>query len=120
MSPVQASDSVGFKLMVSESMDDVVALILDRNPSATAQRELGGYYELDGVGEVVVDLAEISQALDEPMSVEDFLVYVASYYGRISVEGNTIRLSAKMLDIGDYEALAADGAALEGAAKTCP
>jgi hypothetical protein len=101
---VSDSNGVGFKLMDGADMGDIIDLILDDNPDAVAELESGGYWELDGDGELVVDLHKISELLERPFDEKDFLVYVSSYYGRVSVEDGAIRLRSEMLMVSDYEA----------------
>lgn len=101
----QVTDSnwVGFKLMDFGDMGDIIDLILDDNDTAVADLKAGGYWEVDAEGELVVDLEKISQTLERPFDEKDFLVWVSSYYGRVSVGDGKIRLSSEMLMVKDYE-----------------
>jgi hypothetical protein len=100
---VKDSNWVGFKLIDGADMGDIVDLILDDNPSAVADLMAGGYWELDAEEELLVDLEKISALLERPFDEKDFLVYVSSYYGRVSVEDGAIRLLSDMLMVADYE-----------------
>ena len=100
---VKDSNWVGFKLIDGGDMGDIVDLILDDNPAAKADLMEGGYWEVDGEDELVVDLTKISALLERPFDEKDFLVYVSSYYGRVSVEDGAIRLLSDMLMVADYE-----------------
>lgn len=103
MTSLRDSDRVGFKLMDGGDMGDIIDLILDDNPNADADLMAGGYWELDADGELVVDLGKISALLERPFDEKDFLVYVSSYYGRVTVEDGRIRLLSDMLMVSDYE-----------------
>jgi hypothetical protein len=103
-SEVKDSNWVGFKLIDGGDMGDIVDLILEDNPSAKVELMGGGYWELDAEDELVVDLTKISALLERPFDEKDFLVYVSSYYGRVSVEDGAIRLLSDMLMVADYEA----------------
>ena len=100
---VKDSNWVGFKLIDGGDMGDIVDLILDDNPAAKVELMGGGYWELDCEQELVVDLTKISALLERPFDEKDFLVYVSSYYGRVSVEDGAIRLLSDMLMVSDYE-----------------
>jgi hypothetical protein len=100
---VKDSNWVGFKLIDGADMGDIIDLVLDDNPSAVADLKEGGYWELDAEDELLVDLHKISELLERPFDEKDFLVYVSSYYGRVSVEDGAIRLLADMLMVADYE-----------------
>ena len=100
---VKDSDWVGFKLIDGADMGDIIDLILDDNPAAKADLMEGGYWEVDAEEELVVDLTKISALLERPFHEKDFLVYVSSYYGRVSVEDGAIRLLSDMLMVADYE-----------------
>jgi hypothetical protein len=84
-------------------MGDIIDLILDDNPQAKADLMEGGYWEVDAEHELVVDLTKISALLERRFDEKDFLVYVSSYYGRVSVEDGAIRLLSDMLMVADYE-----------------
>jgi hypothetical protein len=100
---VKDSNWVGFKLMDFADMGDIIDLVLDDNPNAVAELKDGGYWELDSDGELIVDLDKISQLLERPFDEKDFLVWVSSYYGRVSVEDRRIRLLSDLLHVADYE-----------------
>ena len=100
---VKDSDWVGFKLIDGADMGDIIDLILDDNPAAKADLMEGGYWEVDAEDELVVDLTKISALLERRFDEKDFLVYVSSYYGRVSVEDGAIRLLSDMLMVADYE-----------------
>jgi len=100
---VQDSNWVGFKLIDGADMGDIIDLILDDNPAAKAELMGGGYWELDAEEELLVDLEKISALLERHFDEKDFLVYVSSYYGRVSVEDGAIRLLSDMLMVADYE-----------------
>ena len=100
---VKDSNWVGFKLIDGADMGDIIDLILDDNPAAKADLMEGGYWELDAEEELVVDLTKISALLERPFDEKDFLVYVSSYYGRVSVEDGAIRLLSDLLMVADYE-----------------
>jgi hypothetical protein len=102
-SEVRDSNWVGFKLMDGGDMGDIIDLILDDNPSAVADLMAGGYWELDAEVELVVDLGKISALLERPFDEKDFLVWVSSYYGRVTVEDGRIRLLSEILMVSDYE-----------------
>lgn len=102
-SSVKNSDRVGFKLMDTVDMGDIIDIILDDNPNAEAELQSGGYWELDGEGELIVDLEKIAQFLERPFDEKDFLVWVSSYYGRVSAEDGRIRLLSGLLSVEDYE-----------------
>jgi MmoB/DmpM family len=103
MSEVKDSNWVGFKLIDGADMGDIIDLILDDNPTAKVELMEGGYWELDGEVELLVDLEKISALLERSFDEKDFLVYVSSYYGRVSVEDGAIRLLSDMLMVADYE-----------------
>jgi hypothetical protein len=100
---VRDSNRVGFKLIDGADMGDIVDLVLDDNLSAVADLKEGGYWEVDSEDELVVDLHKISDLLERPFDEKDFLVYVSSYYGRVTVEDGVIRLVSDMLMVADYE-----------------
>ena len=100
---VRDSNRVGFKLIDGADMGDIVDLVLDDNPSAVADLKEGGYWEVDSENELVVDLHKISELLERPFDEKDFLVYVSSYYGRVTVEDGAVRLLSDMLMVADYE-----------------
>lgn len=103
MSGVKDSAKVGFKLMDFSEMGDIIDIALEDNESATAELMPGGYWELDAEGELIIDLKKISEMLERHFDEKDFLVYVSSYYGRVSVENDQVRLYSEMLMVSDYE-----------------
>lgn len=103
MSEVKDSKRVGFKLMDFSEMGDIIDIALEDNETAEAELMPGGYWELDAEGLLIIDLAKVSKVLERPFDEKDFLVYVSSYYGRVSVENNQVRLYSDMLMVSDYE-----------------
>lgn len=103
MSEVQDSAWVGFKLMDFAEMGDIIDIALEDNETAIAELMPGGYWELDAEVELIIDLEKISALLERPFDEKDFLVYVSSYYGRVSVENQQVRLCSEMLMVSDYE-----------------
>ena len=41
---------------------------------------------------------------EQPFDEKDFLQYVSSFYGRVSVEDGTVRLASELLMVSDYQA----------------
>jgi len=103
VSGVKDSAKVGFKLTDFSDMGDIIDIALEDNETATAELMPGGYWELASEGELIIDLAKISKMLERPFDEKDFLVYVSSYYGRVSVENDQIHLYSEMLMVSDYE-----------------
>jgi len=100
---VKQSNMVGFKLMDGADMGDILDIILDDNEQCDAELMPGGFWEVDCDGELVVDLRKISETLERPFDEKDFLQYVSSFYGRVSVEHEQIRLISEILMVSDYE-----------------
>ena len=101
---IKDSNRVGFKLMDGCDMGDIIDIALEDNASAQAELMPGGYWELDAEGELVIDLQKISTWLEHPFDEKDFLQYVSSFYGRVSVEDGKVRLASELLMVSDYQA----------------
>ncbi|HMC04649.1 MAG TPA: MmoB/DmpM family protein [Actinomycetota bacterium] len=101
---IKDSNRVGFKLMDGGHMGDIIDIALEDNDSAEAELMPGGYWELDAEGELVIDLQKISAWLEQPFDEKDFLQYVSSFYGRVSVEDGKVRLASELLMVSDYQA----------------
>lgn len=98
------SEMVGFKLRDTDDMDVVLDVISEDNPEVSMVHQPGGYYEVDGPRQILVDLGQISARLEHPFTETDFMACISSFYGRASAEDTTFRLTSDMMTVADYEA----------------
>ena len=91
-----ARDIVGVSLAGSEEARAAIAVLKAQDPSITV-RERGGYYKVERPGSLEFDLPAIARVLGRPLSAYDFLVNVSSYYGRIDVGDELVRIVAEIL-----------------------
>ena len=89
---------VALALMKSDEADATIAVLRARYPTIVVEDNTT-YWSVQSVGEIVVDMAEVSEELGEPITVDDWLVIMATYIGRASHEDNALVLSSRMLQL---------------------
>jgi MmoB/DmpM family len=88
-------DRIGVSLMVSAETEATIAWLKDHCPDASVDfRDC--YVKIEHDHELRFDLETISQYLGQELDVETFLVNLSSYYGRIVMEDNAIRVISEI------------------------
>ncbi len=88
-------DRIGVSLMNSAETEAAIAWLRDHCPDASVTfRDC--YFKIERDHELQFDLPGISNYLGRELDAETFLVNLSSYYGRITVEENAIRIVAEI------------------------
>ncbi len=91
-------DRIGVSLMNSAETEAAVAWLRDQCPDASVSfRDC--YFKIERDHELRFDLSAISNYLGSELDVETFLINLSSYYGRIVVEENSIRVVSEISSI---------------------
>src|SRR5262245_58400929 len=87
-------------LMKSEESAAAVDLLSVQSEQCTIL-DKGTYWQVEAVDEIVLDVDALAAGVGRDVSVEDLLVSLATYVGRIEVSVDTIRVTAEFLQVGD-------------------
>jgi propane monooxygenase coupling protein len=93
---VKERSTVGISLIGSEEAMAAVELIRDELPDAKIV-DHDCYYKIEHDGLLEFDMAELSERLGRQIRVHDFLVCMASYYGRIVVQDDSVQIHSEIL-----------------------
>lgn len=93
---VEKRDTVGISLIVSEEAKAAVEMVHDEMPDAKVA-DHDCYFKIEREGLLEFDMANLSERLGRQIAVHDFLVAMASYYGRIVVSDGFVRIHAEIL-----------------------
>ncbi len=87
---------VGASLIGSDESEAAIALLQHDYPD-TEVSDRGVYYKVERKGSLTFDMARLSELLERDIDVPEFLVQLASYYGRIVVSEGKVELLADIL-----------------------
>lgn len=93
---IQASDTVGVKLMAGEEAEAVAAVIARSDPQATITR-YPSYISIERPQRLEFFLPSIAEELGRPYDVPTFLVILSSYNGRIRVEDECVTITTELV-----------------------
>jgi hypothetical protein len=93
---VKERRTIGISLIGSEEATAVVEMVRDEMPDATIV-DHDCYYKIERDSLLEFDMAKLSERLGRPITVHDFLVDMASYYGRIEVEDGRVLIHSEIL-----------------------
>jgi alkene monooxygenase coupling protein len=88
--------TIGISLIGSEEARAAVELIRDEAPDAKIV-DHDCYYKIEHDGLLEFDMAKLSERLGRQIKVHDFLVCMASYYGRIVVQEDSVQIHSEIL-----------------------
>jgi alkene monooxygenase coupling protein len=92
----EARDVIGISLLGSEEANAAIALVRDEMPDATIS-DHDCYYKIERRGILTFDMAKLSKRLGRDITVHEFLVTMASYYGRIVINEGIVEIHADIL-----------------------
>lgn len=82
---------VSAKLIMGEEALCVADVIAERYPDARVT-DYGSYLALEREGELIFDMASITDALGRPYAISTFLTILASYNGAIDIDDTRIAI----------------------------
>jgi propane monooxygenase coupling protein len=88
--------TIGISLIGGEEAKAAVELIRDEVPNAKIV-DHDCYYKIEHDELLEFDMAKLSERLGRQIKVHDFLVCMASYYGRIVVQEDSIQIHSEIL-----------------------
>jgi hypothetical protein len=86
-------ETIGISLMTSADTEAAVAMIREANPDARV-RFRGVVYKVEAEGMLEFDMKKLSERLGRPIDTDIFLVNMSTYYGRMVVSDDMIRIYA--------------------------
>jgi propane monooxygenase coupling protein len=90
------SGYVGASLIGSDETEAAIELLRHDYPD-TEVSDRGVYHKVERKGSLTFDMARLSELLERDIDVPEFLVQLASYYGRIVVSEGKVELLADIL-----------------------
>ncbi|MGB8406433.1 MAG: MmoB/DmpM family protein [Mycobacterium sp.] len=92
----QVRNTVGISLIGSSETNVVVDMIAELMPDAKiADNDV--FFKIEREGLLSFDMNELSDRLGKPYTVNDFLVNMTTYYGRIVVKDHEIEIHSEIL-----------------------
>lgn len=87
---------VGISLQGSEETSAALELVEETMPDAKVS-DHNCFFKIEREGGLEFDMKELGEILGREISVHDFLVNMASYYGRMEVSEGKLRIHAEIL-----------------------
>jgi propane monooxygenase coupling protein len=84
-------DSIGISLMSSADTEAAVAVIREEQPAARVSFR-GVFYKIEADDVLEFDMQKLGERLGRPIDTDLFLVNMSSYYGRLVVSDDMIRI----------------------------
>ena len=108
-----ARDMVSFMLMGGEEGEAAASLLEESGTPGLSVRNNGCYFTIEAPRRLEIDLDELGERVGRPIDISAFLVVMASFVGRIEIEGNRIAVCAEMIDLEERTAAGPGGPADE-------
>lgn len=93
----EARDGVAIFIIGGEEADAVMEQMREKNPPGLTIESRDVYWAIEAPNGLSIDLADLSDRLGRDIQVSDFLVFLASYYGRIVIDENTFSVVTEMI-----------------------
>lgn len=94
-----ANDQVVIVLMKSPECDATLDYLAADHPHVKRE-DLGPYWMVSSdKGEIVIDIARVSEELGEKLSLGDWLVIMSSFVGRVMTDPMTFRVTSHLTDL---------------------
>lgn len=91
-----ARETVGISLMGSEETHAALALVRAEMPDAIIT-DHACFYKIERERLLELDMAKLGEQLGRPITVHEFLVNMASYYGRIVINDGILQIHSDIL-----------------------
>ena len=91
-----ARDTVGISLQGSEETRAALELVRAEMPDARVT-DNDCYYKIERDGLLELDMAKLGDLLGRPITVHEFLVNMATYYGRIVINDGILQIHSEIL-----------------------
>jgi alkene monooxygenase coupling protein len=89
-------NTVGISLIASEEANAALDMVREEMPDARIG-DHDCYFKIERDGLLEFRMADMSERLGRDFSVPDFLVIMASYYGRIVVQDGLVQVHSEIL-----------------------
>jgi len=89
--PPAGRDTIGITLMTSADTEAAVAMIREEQPDARISFR-GVTYKIESDDVLVFDMARLGERLGRPIDTDLFLVNMSTYYGRMEVSDDLVRI----------------------------
>lgn len=97
VSQQEARDGVGLFIIGGEEADAVLEQLRERNQPGLSIQSRDVYWAIEAPGRIDVDLEDLSERVGRTIGVSDFLVFMATYYGRVVIEENKFSIVTEMV-----------------------
>ena len=100
--PIQrgARDEVSVFLMGGEEADAVMEQLREKDVPGLKIRSADVYWEIEAPNRIDIDLVDLSERLGREVSISEFLVILATYFGRIDIEENRFSVVTELIGTG--------------------
>ncbi len=89
-------ERIGISLMGSEETRAAIELVRTTMPDATVT-DHGCFYKIEREHLLELDMASLGELIGRPITVAEFLVHMASYYGRIVINDGLLQIHSEIL-----------------------
>jgi alkene monooxygenase coupling protein len=87
----EVRNTIGISLIGSEETREAIELIKEEMPDVVVT-DNDVYFKVEREGLLRFDMDKLSERLGRPFTVQDFLVNMTSYYGRIVVNDGVVEI----------------------------
>jgi len=89
-------DTVGISLIGSEETTAAIEMVREQMPEAKIT-DNDCYYKVEAEGLLRFDMEELGDRVGRAFTVQDFLVNMTSYYGRIVINDGVVEIHSEIL-----------------------
>jgi propane monooxygenase coupling protein len=89
-------DTVGISLIGSEETTAAIEMVREQMPGARIT-DNDIFYKVEAEGMLRFDMTELGERVGRAFTVQDFLVNMTSYYGRIVINDGVVEIHAEIL-----------------------
>ncbi len=97
VSDQEGHEGVGLFIIGGEEADAVMDQVRERNQPGLRIEDRGVYWAIQAPGRIDVDLEDLSERVGRDIGVPEFLVFMATYYGRVVIGEKTFSVVTEML-----------------------
>ncbi|HEX7835912.1 MAG TPA: MmoB/DmpM family protein [Kofleriaceae bacterium] len=92
----EAREMIGISLMGSEETRAALELVRSTMPDARIT-DHECFYKIERERLIELDMARLGELIGRPITVAEFLVHMASYYGRIVINDGILQIHSDIL-----------------------
>jgi hypothetical protein len=98
MSETAAKRDVVVVLMKSEEADATIS-VLEADGANVRITDKGTYWHISATDELVIDMKRVGEELGRPIGLNQWLVVMSTFVGRVETEPDLFRLTSHMLQL---------------------